>query len=55
MIQFHDSHIINLLRPTGTYMNLQKEAIIGSDNGLLPLQHQTIIWTNAALLSIKPL
>ena len=28
---------------------------IGSDNGLLPIQHQAIIWTNAGLLSILPL
>ena len=28
---------------------------IGSDNGLLPGRRQSIIWTNAALLSIEPL
>ena len=28
------------------------QAIIGSDNGLLPVQHQAIIWTNEVLLSI---
>ena len=28
---------------------------IGSDNGLLPIQHQAIILTNAGLLSIRPL
>ena len=28
---------------------------IGSDNGLLPSQHQAIIWTNVGLLSIGPL
>ena len=27
---------------------------IGSDNGLSPVQHQTIDWTNAGLLSIWP-
>ena len=27
-------------------------ASIGSDNGLLPVRHQAIIWTNAGLLSI---
>ena len=27
---------------------------ITSDNGLLPVQHQAIIWTNAAILSIRP-
>ena len=30
-------------------------AIIGSDNGLSPVQHQAIICTNAGLLSIGPL
>ena len=28
---------------------------IGSDNGLSPVQHQAIIWTNAGLLPIRPL
>ena len=28
---------------------------IGSDNGLLPIQHQAIIWTNAGLSSIESL
>ena len=27
----------------------------GSDNGLSPIQRQAIIWTNAGLLSIRPL
>ena len=29
--------------------------IIGSDNGLLPGQHQAIIWTNVGILLIGPL
>ena len=29
--------------------------IIGSDNGLLPVRHQAIIWTNAGILFIWPL
>ena len=29
--------------------------IIGSDNGLLPVRHQAIIWTNDGILSIGPL
>ena len=28
---------------------------IGSDNGLLPIRRQAIIWTNDGLLSIGPL
>ena len=28
---------------------------IGSDNDLLPVRHQAITWTNAELLSIRPL
>ena len=27
---------------------------IGSDNGLSPVRRQAIIWTNAAILSIRP-
>ena len=30
------------------------QAIIGSDNGLLPGRHHTIIWTNARILLIVP-
>ena len=29
--------------------------IIGSDNGLLPVRCQAIIWNNAAILSFEPL
>ena len=29
--------------------------IIGSDNGLLPVRRQAIIWTNAGILLIGPL
>ena len=36
---------------SGTYMH---EAIISSDDGLLPVWHQAMIWTNAGLLSIRP-
>ena len=31
-----------------------KHMNIVSDNGLLPLQHQVIIWPNDAILSIRP-
>ena len=34
---------------------ISKLTIIGSDNGLSPRRHQTIIWTNAAVLFIWPL
>ena len=27
---------------------------IASDSGLSPIQHQAIIWTNAAILLIRP-
>ena len=30
-------------------------AVIGSDNGLSPIRHQAIIWTNAGILLIGPL
>ena len=32
---------------------VRKITIIGSDNGLLPGQHQAIIWTNAGILLIR--
>ena len=44
---------VNSLRQSDAYMP-PTEAISGSDNGLLPVQHQAIIWTNAVLLSIGP-
>ena len=31
-----------------------QHANIGSDNGLAPVRRQTIIWTNAAIFSIRP-
>ena len=37
-----------------THICVVKLTIIGSDNGLLPGQHQAIIWTNAAILLIGP-
>ena len=36
-------------------MCVSKLIIIGSYNGLLPDQHQAIIWTNAGILLIGPL
>ena len=38
-----------------THMCVNKQTIIGSDNGLLPGQRQAIIWTNAGILLIGPL
>ena len=29
-------------------------AIIGSDNGLLPISHETIVWTNDGLMLTGP-
>ena len=34
---------------------VNKQTIIGSDNGLLPVRRQAIIWTNARTLLIGPL
>ena len=34
---------------------VSKLNIIGSDNGLMPRQHQAIIWTNAGILLIESL
>ena len=38
-----------------TYILVNEQTIIGSDNGLLPGWCQAIIWTNAAILFIQPL
>ena len=38
-----------------TQICIDNKTIIGSDNGLLPCQHQAIIWTNAGILLIGPL
>ena len=38
-----------------THICVSKVAIIGSDNGLSPGQHQAIIWTNGGILLIEPL
>ena len=40
---------------SNVYQVEEKETIIGSDNGLLTLWHQAIIWTNADLLSVGPM
>ena len=61
----HSSYLINHFiltkKPFKTDVNslghicLSKLNIIGSDNGLSPGQRQAIIWTNARILSIRPL
>ena len=38
-----------------THICVSKLNIIGSDNGLSPSRRQAIIWTNAGILSIRPL
>ena len=38
-----------------TYICISKLTIIGSDNGLLPVRHQAIIWTSAGFLLILTL
>ena len=39
----------------GRFTDICKLIIIGSDNGLSPVRHQAIIWTNAGILLIGPL
>ena len=67
MVYFTDSHrhqpggpfwmfLFNSLRPSDAYMC--QKTIIGSgntDNGLSPDRRQAIIFTNAHLLSIRPI
>ena len=38
-----------------THIFVSKETTIGSDNGLVPSQHQVIIWTNAGILLTRTL
>ena len=45
----------NLLRPSYAYFCISKLNIIGSNNSLLPVGRQTIIWTNAGILLIVPI
>ena len=58
----HDSLVLwqgtsNILTHWGreTHTCISKLSIIGSDNGLSPGRRQTIIWTNAGILSIGPI
>ena len=37
------------------HISISKLTIMGSDNGLSPYQHQSIIWTNAEKLFTGPL
>ena len=43
---------LNSLRPSNAYVSVT-HTIIASDNGLSPVRRQAIIWTNAAILSIR--
>ena len=45
----------NSLRPSDAYICISKLTITGSDNGLSPVRHQAIIWTNAGIMLIGPL
>ena len=62
-IQYIHYQIFNTYNIKAQWVNLgwvihiciSKITSIGSDNGLLPHQHQAIIWTNARILLIQPL
>ena len=41
-----------MLRSPDAYASVNY-AIIGSDNGLSPVQHQAILWTNAGVQSFR--
>ena len=54
------SHLVSLapmgkLRGRVMYICVSKVTLIGSENGLSPDWRQTIIWTNAGILSIRSL
>ena len=53
--RFHLRTAFKSLRPSDAYICVNKLTTIGSDNGLSPGRHQTIIWTNAGILSIGSL
>ena len=52
-----DLELLTSLTHWGRVMHkcVSNQAIIGSDNGLLPGRCQAIIWTNVGILSIGPL
>ena len=52
MILYKKAHY-NSATLSNEYMSVQYTNI-ASDNGLLPVLRQAIIWTNAAILSIRP-
>ena len=43
---------VNSLQPGDAYMP-EKWVMIGSDNGMLPVQRQAIIWTNVDFLALE--
>ena len=45
---------VNSLRPSEAYMSVDKTTV-ASNNGLSPVRHWAIIWTNTGLLLIGPL
>ena len=51
--EFPSQRPVDSMRPSDTYASV-KHTNCGSDNGLSPLRRQSIIWTNAAILSLDP-
>ena len=43
----HEYSTDNFSKPSDVYTCHQTNAIIGSDNGLWPVRHQAVTWTNA--------
>ena len=51
----HKKEQLNWSRPIDAYVRASVyQAIIASDNGLVPVRRQAIIWINVVLLSIGP-
>ena len=46
--------IFNSLMLSKSYVSVN-QAIIGTDNGLVPVRRQAIIWTNVSLFTYGPL
>ena len=54
-LPINETSSINSSPPSAAIFVWVNWPIIGSDNGLLPVRHQAIIWTNAGLMSIGSL
>ena len=50
---YYETKLFNSLPPSAKYICVSELGTIGSGDGLSPVRHQAITWTNAVLLSIR--